>query len=58
MCHKKCLEHKTQVNATCDSSDPAHSSHKHFFEEKHCIQRSLARYCITSTVVGIYKPWA
>ena len=24
---KICLEHKTQVNATCDSSGPAHSSH-------------------------------
>ena len=24
---KSCLEHKTQVNATCDSSGPAHSSH-------------------------------
>ena len=24
---KSCLEHKTQDNATCDSSGPAHSSH-------------------------------
>ena len=24
---RSCLEHKTQVNATCDSSGPAHSSH-------------------------------
>ena len=24
---KTCLERKTQVNATCDSSGPAHSSH-------------------------------
>ena len=24
---KTCLEHNTQVNATCDSSGPAHSSH-------------------------------
>ena len=22
---KRCLEHKTQVNASCDSSGPAHS---------------------------------
>ena len=25
--HKNCLGHKTQVNATCDSSGPAQSSH-------------------------------
>ena len=24
---KSCLEHKTQMNATCDSSGPAHSPH-------------------------------
>ena len=24
---KTCLEHKTHVNATCDSSGPAHSSY-------------------------------
>ena len=28
---------------------PAHSPHSHFLQEKHCIQRSLSRYRITST---------
>ena len=41
------MEHKTQVNATCNSSGPAHSSHYNcacFGREAIArIQRSLAR---------------
>ena len=43
---KCCLEDKTQVNATCDSSGPAHSSYYNVLQEKHLIQRSLFRYSI------------
>ena len=33
--------HKTQVNATCDSSGPTHSSHLHFLQDRDTVSNVL-----------------